>query len=231
FVFVSNWIKHVAEADTRCRVTGYDIIPNPIDTARFPYVIKHPEHRTKVLLIRPFNSRKYANDIAIDAIKRFSRYPEFGQFQFSIHGRGKLFAPLTKRLARFENVSVHEGFLTHAEIRVLHEAHGILLCPTRQDSQGVSMCEAMSSGLVPVASNSTAIPEFVEDGRTGFLTRDSEEIVAVLRRLYSDAGLFLRMSKAAAEDIRLRTGADHVVAREMDSLRRAVTDFPGELVP
>lgn len=225
FVFVSEWIRRVAETDTGCRVTSAEVIPNPIDTARFPYVAKDATHRTRVLLIRPFNSRKYANDIAVEAIRRFSRYPEFDQFKFTIHGRGKLFAPLTQRLSHFRNVFVHEGFITHEEIRVLHESHGILLCPTRQDSQGVSMCEAMSSGLVPITSDSSAIPEFVGNGRTGFLTKGSEDIVAALRQVYHDADLFLMMSKAAAEDIRRKCGADDVVQRELSTMREAVAAF------
>ena len=42
---------------------------------------------------------------------------------------------------------------------VLIVNNGIFICPTRQDAQGVSMCEAMSSGLVPITLYNTAIPE------------------------------------------------------------------------
>jgi glycosyltransferase involved in cell wall biosynthesis len=215
FVFVSEWMRRIAEADTLSRAPFYDIIPNPIDTDRFPYVVKDPALRTRVLLIRPFDSRKYANDIAIEAIGLFRQYPEFEDFHFSIYGRGKLFEPLTRSIRDLPNVTVEEGFLTHAQIRELHRAHGVMLCPTRQDAQGVSMCEAMSSGLVPVTSLSTAIPEFVTNGETGFLTDGPKGIVAAFRRLYREPGLFSRMSRAAAEDIRDRSGIDHVVEREL----------------
>lgn len=225
FVFVSEWIRHVAERDTMSHPANSHVIPNPIDTTRFPYVEKDSRLRTRVLLIRPFNSRKYANDIAIAAIRQLSTFPEFDEFHFSIHGRGRLFARLTAPIRNFRNVTLCEGFRTHAEIRDLHAANGVFLCPTRQDSQGVSMCEAMSSGLVPVASRSSAIPEFVTDGTTGFLATGSGGIVAALRRLYREPQLFGVMSQAAAHDIRVKTAIDEVVDRELRVLQMSIDGF------
>lgn len=225
FVFVSEWIKRIAQWDTLSRAGHCEVIPNPVDTRRFPYREKDASLRNRVLLIRPFNSRKYANDVAIAAIRRLSNFPEFDNFYFSIYGSGKLFEPLTRSIKHFKNVTVCEGFLTHAEIRDLHTSHGVFLCPTRQDSQGVSMCEAMASGLVPIASRSSAIPEFVTDGVTGFLTDGSDGIVRALRRLHSEPPLFASMSRAAAEDIRVKTGIDQVVARELHTLQAAIDRF------
>ncbi len=222
FVFVSDWMRRIAEADTLTRAPSYEIIPNPIDTVRFPYTEKDPSFRTRVLLIRSFDSRKYANDIAIAAIRRFAGHPEFHNFSFSIHGRGRLFDGLTRPLRHLANVTIREGYLTHAEISDLHAAHGVMLCPTRQDAQGVSMCEAMSSGLVPITSRSTAIPEFVKDGETGFLTDGSKGIVEAMCRLYLEPGLFARMSHKAAEDIRRKSGIDQVVERELGVMQAAV---------
>jgi len=225
FVFVSEWIRRIAETDTMSRPVSSQVIPNPIDTNRFPYVEKDVALRTRILLIRPFNSQKYANDIAIDAILRLSKLPEFDKFHFSVHGRGRLFEPLTRPLHDFENVSIHEGFRTHSEIRELHATHGVFLCPTRQDSQGVSMCEAMSSGLVPIASRSSAIPEFVTNEETGFLTTGSGGIVVALRRLYHEPQLFAAMSKATARDIRAKAGIDQVVDRELRALQVSIDEF------
>ncbi len=220
FVFVSDWMRRVAESDTFSSAPAWSVVPNPIDTARFVYCEKSENLRHQVLLIRSFDSRKYATDIAIDAILKLSRLPEFGQFRFSIHGKGKMFDSQTKPLSGMPNVTLREGFLTHEEIVGLHATHGVMLCPTRQDAQGVSMCEAMASGLVPVASRSTAIPEFVSDGVSGFLTDGPEGIVEALLKLHREPELFRTMSQSAAAEIRNKAAIEHVVDAEIDVMQR-----------
>ena len=221
FVFVSDWMRRVAEMDTLSTVPTYSIIPNPIDTERFPYSVKGQEQRNRILLIRSFDSRKYANDLAMDAIERLSRTPAFSELSFSIYGRGRMFDSLTAPLRRFANVSINEGFLTQQEIRALHATHGVMLCPTRQDAQGVSMCEAMCSGLVPVTSRSSAIPEFVEDGETGFLTDSSAGLADAMLRLQRDGELFARMSAQASQSIREKCAIESVIGDEITVLKRA----------
>jgi glycosyltransferase involved in cell wall biosynthesis len=225
FVFVSDWMRRIAEKDTLTRAPAHHVIPNPIDGNRFPYIPKDPALRTRVLLIRSFDSRKYANDIAINAIRQFETDPEFHRFHFSIYGQGRMFDRLTRPIRHLPNITISEGYLTQQLIREVHATHGVMLCPTRQDAQGVSMCEAMSSGLVPVTSRSSAIPEFVADGVTGFLTSGSREIVGAFRRLYHDPNLFTRMSQAAAADIRAKSGIDLVVDRELGVMQAAADAF------
>jgi glycosyltransferase involved in cell wall biosynthesis len=225
FVFVSNWMRRTTEVDTRARVSFYSIIPNPIDTDRFPYVEKPAPQRLNVLLVRSFDSRKYANDIAVAAILRLSRSENFGEFQFSIRGSGRMFDRLTRPLLKFQNVTVKEGFLTHSEIADLHKSHGVFLCPTRQDAQGVSMCEAMSSGLVPVTSRSSAIPEFVDDHRNGFLTDGAAGIVRALSQLRANPSLFECASKAAAQDIRAKSALRYVADSELELMSGLVENL------
>jgi glycosyltransferase involved in cell wall biosynthesis len=218
-------MRWIAETDTLSRLPRASIIPNPIDTTGFPYLPKDEGQRLKVLLIRPFNSRKYANDIAIDAIAWLSRLSEFAEVAFSIYGQGRLFESLTSRLRGYKNVSIHEGFLTHAQIAAQHAEHGVFLCPTRQDAQGVSMCEAMSSGLVPVTTPSSAIPDFVSHDRNGLLASDARAIAAALSRLFREPALFLSLSRNAAADIREKCAIGNVVGREVELMETAVAQF------
>jgi glycosyltransferase involved in cell wall biosynthesis len=216
FVFVSKWMKRMAEADAGATIRRYNIIPNPIDTRQFAFQQKNTEHRKKILMIRSFNSRKYANDIAIDAIQILSRKEYFNSLEFSIYGRGKYFAQLTEPLKKFSNVKLYETFLPNIEIAAVHRAHGIFLCPTRQDAQGVSMCEAMSSGLVPVTSPCTAIPEFVDDGVTGLLGKNANKLASQIDYLYHQPERFLSMSKNASAYIKSKCSFDTVIDAELN---------------
>jgi L-malate glycosyltransferase len=220
FVFVSNWMKKVASADTFfSRIKYYSIIPNPIDDQLFKYVHKNAESRKNILLIRTFETRKYANDIAVEAIQYLSKYPCFHELTFSIYGKGKYFTPLTDKIKEFSNVGIFNKFVPQREIPAIHANSGIFLCPTRQDAQGVSMCEAMSSGLVPLTSNNTAIPEFVNNGINGFATNNSQEIADRIQFLFDHPLEFLKMSERAALDVRGKASIIKVVDEELELIR------------
>ena len=215
FIFVSNWMKKVCEFDIISKVKKYKVIPNFIDTSYFSYLEKSNKDRLKVLLIRSFNSRKYANDIAINAIIELSSKEFFKNFEFTIVGSGYLFDKLTAPIAKFDNVKLINKFLDHENIKKLHDSNGIFLCPTRQDAQGVSMCEAMASGLVPITSKNTAIPEFVENNKSGFLTKSSKDIAKVLTFLFYNEQDYLNISQRASLHIKEICNEERTVFQEI----------------
>jgi glycosyltransferase involved in cell wall biosynthesis len=166
-------------------------------------------------LIRSFDSKKYANDIAVDAILLLKDKDFFKDLSFTLYGKGKYFQPLTGQIKHLPNVALHNYFLENKDIPNIHAQHGIFLCPTRQDAQGVSMCEAMSSGLVPISSDNTAIPEFIVQGKSGFLSQSAEEIAAYIEELYRGPEKFLQLSEEAARHIRAISSTDFVVNKEI----------------
>lgn len=162
-VGVSNWMLDVAIKNwklDRTKLTTH-VIPNIVNEKVFMRREKSIDHRYNILLIRQFTSGKYALDIAMDTIAKLESSPVADKLKVTIIGDGWLFDKYTSRVSGYDNVHITRGFLTHEAIAEKHSENGIFLCPTRQDAQGVSMCEAMSSGLVPIASNNTAIPEFL----------------------------------------------------------------------
>jgi len=222
FVFVSDWMKRICESDTSVRIKNYEIIPNPIDTDQFKYVPKSDETRKKILLIRSFNSRKYANDIAIQAIKILSTKKIFNDLEFAIYGKGYLFDKLTSKIQKFSNVKLYNSFIENQQIPSIHKNYGIFLCPTRQDSQGVSMCEAMSSGLVPVTSNSTAIPEYAENNVSAFLTNSAREIAEQIEYLYQYPTEFRRVSENARKQIMAKCSFEFIIQKEISVMKSMI---------
>lgn len=216
FIFVSEWMKNITEKDTRTNIKNYEIIPNVIDDNLFKFEQKDDELRKNILLIRPFNSKKYANDIAIKALVELSKRDYFDELNITIVGKGEEFEKLTYPLKKYVNVKLENRFLTHKEIYKYHNKNGIFLCPTRQDSQGVSMCEAMSSGLVPITSNNTAIPEFVEDEVSGFLTNNYIEIVDKIEYLYKNKKAFSKISRNSSKKIKEKCSSDIVINKELE---------------
>lgn len=204
-VFVSSYFSEEVFEDLGFRLPdeSFEIIHNPIDTDIFSFHPKSPEQRKRVLSIRPFASRQYANDLSVKAILKLSESPFFQDIEFKIIGDGKLFDETLKPLEKFPNVSIERRFVNHAEISALHKNYGIFLVPTRWDSQGVSRDEAMSSGLVPITNAVAAISEFVDDS-CGVLAapEDFEGLATGIQRLYENSSEFLELSRRAAVRVR-----------------------------
>lgn len=194
FVFVSKWLKDAVENDLGVSFKYAKVIPNGIDTGLFKYEKKSPSLRKKILIIRSFNGRNYANDIAIEAILKLSKKNYFSELEFCIYGEGFLFNSLTRKIAHLANVSVKNFFVINRDIPAIHKNFGIFLCPSRLDTQGVSMCEAMASGLVPITSPIGGIPEYAEHNKSAFLVNTSDEIVESVENLIKDPELFSKMS-------------------------------------
>ncbi|MGH7182189.1 MAG: methyltransferase type 12, partial [Nitrospiraceae bacterium] len=154
-VFVSKYLAEVTMEDIGVQLpeSRYHVIHNAIDTDLFAYHKKSAKQRNKILSIRPYASRTYANDLSVKAILALSKKPYFNDLEFRMIGDGKLFDEVLEPVRGFKNVYIERRFLTHVEIAAIHREYGIFLCPSRMDTQGVSRDEAMSSGLVPVTNS------------------------------------------------------------------------------
>lgn len=71
---------------------------------------------------------------------------------------------------------------------------------------GLTLLESMACGTPAVAADVAAMPEFIDEGETGFVFRDSDDLTAILRTLADTPGLADRIGRRARE----------VVVREYD---------------
>ena len=155
-----------------------------------------------------------------EAIQILSKRLFFEQLNFTIIGEGDLFEEIVTPLRSFKNVNIINRFLNHAEISEYHKKNGILIVPTRMDTQGVSRDEAMSSGLVAITTNVAAIPEFIDNtcGRV-VPPEDPKAIADAIEKLYNEPELFLKLSKSASERVRKQCGFKQTIEREMEVIK------------
>jgi glycosyltransferase involved in cell wall biosynthesis len=218
FVFVSNWLLREAQQDIGIAFPSdsVSVIPNFVDESVFRFQEKAAEDRKCILSIRPFSSRKYANDLTVAAILKLANKPCFKEMRFTLVGDGELFEETVAPLQHLANVVIERRFLTQQVIARYHALHGIFLVPTRMDAQGVSRDEAMASGLVPVTNNVAAIPEFVDDTCGMVVAPDDPAALAeAIQYLYAQPDVFLKLSRAAAERVKRQSGFDQTIKREM----------------
>jgi len=208
------------DLDRSINAEQVQIVHNPIDTDLFSYQEKPIEQRLKILSIRPYSARTYANDLSVEAVLNLSHEPWFDQLHFRFVGDGPLFEETLAPIRHFSNVTIEKTFLSQSEIARLHAEYGVFLVPTRMDSQGVSRDEAMSSGLVPITTNVAAVPEFVDESE-GYLApeEDSGALADAIRDLYAHPEVFAAKSKAAAERVRRQADARLTIPQEIELLR------------
>lgn len=219
-ICVSEWMRDIALKNWKIDESKVNthIIPNIVNEEIFKYQKKDEDLRYNILLIRQFTSGKYALDVAMDIIKKLEKYPEADKIRFTIIGRGWLYKKYTDRIKEFKNVQFEETFLSQDEIALRHKENGIFLCPTRQDAQGVSMCEAMSSGLVPISSPNTAIPEFLPtsfDLAFDNADKAAERIIELIR----NPSEFSRLSKAVSDFIHQKCNSKETTVKEIELIK------------
>jgi len=224
-VFVSRYFAEEVMEDLGFLLPEeqYEIIHNPINTEVFSYQEKPVEQRKKILSIRPYASRTYANDLSVKAIQELALKPWFNELEFLMMGDGPLFEETLSPLRKYPNVRIERGYLKQADIAKLHKEYGLFFCPSRMDTQGVSRDEAMSSGLVPVTNAIAAIPEFL-DSNAGVLAPADDYLAMAegVTQLIERPELFVAMSKSARQRVEQQTAMMKVVARELVAIEEGV---------
>lgn len=223
FVFVSQIFANEVFEDYHVELPKdrYSIIPNCVDTELFCYRKKDPEQRKKLLSIRPYVSNNYGNDLTVKCIQELAQEPWFNELDIRIIGSGVLFDSTVQPLKKYPNVTLEKRFLRQDEIAAIHKEYGVLLVPTRLDTQGVSRDEAMAGGLVPVTNAVQAVPEFVDDDCAILVPPEDYKAMAQgIRELYASPEKFCRMSENAVKRVFSQTSREFTVDKEIALIRK-----------
>jgi len=194
-VYVSQWMKKMAELSLMRRHPNSFVIPNPIDTELFkPLNEKKSKVLPNAISVRALEW-KYGLDVAI---RTFSNL----ETKLTIMGRGSLEKYL-RGLAKRCNSNVE--FITegteHEKLPLIYNKYAFFVAPSRTEAQGVAMCEAMACGLPVIATRVGGIPEFVKDRINGLLVppEDYLKLREAAKLLTSNNSLYDRLCNNARE--------------------------------
>ena len=220
-VFVSKFMRTVARKFAGIRPRNAYVIHNVIPADVFPFKEKPDSQRLRVLWVRSFGAKNYANDLAQKAVLELSRRDIFSNIAITICGDGRFFDEITEPLREFDNVQINQGFVSSKDLAKLHQTHGVMLVPSRWDSQGLTLGEAMSSGLAVITNAVAAIPEFV-DNRTGVLcsAEDALGLADGIERIAMDPQMFKKISHAAARRAQAQCGFESTLNKELHLIRK-----------
>lgn len=124
--------------------------------------------------------------------------------------------PAAQTLAQSLGVSKDILFLGQQDtIAPILAASDVMLFPSCCESFGLAALEALSCGVPVVATRSGGVPEVIEHGRVGFLTRvgDIEEMARLTLLLLNDRSLRQEMSARARSYVLRKFNADQWVVK------------------
>jgi glycosyltransferase involved in cell wall biosynthesis len=106
-----------------------------------------------------------------------------------------------RKLSRDLGVDKRVHFFGHqADVQRFLKGADCFVCPSRWgEAAGVVNLEAQATGLPALVSRIGGIPEYIQDGKTGFLftPEDSQELATKLLKLSEDPELLRRVQNAA----------------------------------
>lgn len=179
------------------------VVPEPIDLGewrrRFAAVAPAPPVAPTVLSVARMYPRKRLGDLLRAAVVLRDRIPPV---RIRIVGEGPESARLRElhgQLGLGDTVTFL-GDISRQDLAVEYVRADCFCLPTIQEGFGIAFAEAMAAGLPVVACRAAAVPEMVEDRRTGLLVnRESpEELAMALETLLMNDGLRAELGAAGA---------------------------------
>src|SRR5206468_2636356 len=170
------------------------VVPEPIDLAewrrRFARADRRPATRPTVLSVARMYPRKRLADLLQAAVLLRARIP---RVQVRIVGEGPesvRLRALHRRLGLGDAV-VFLGEVQRTALAVEYMSAHCFCLPTVQEGFGIVFSEAMAAGLPVIACRAAAVPEVVEDGRTGLLVNPEspDALATAMETLLMNEGL------------------------------------------
>lgn len=231
WIFATEWCKNRAEHLLGTKFNRAHVISNPISSSVFSYRKRNPDDRKKICIVRPFNKlSSYSIDVSVRTILELSTRPFFSDLEFNIYGTGETHELLTRPLVDFSNVKVHNTFLDSKSLARAFQDHGIVLMPSRYDSQGVSACEAAMTGAAVISSDGDIGLKDCIDPAIGMYceTENFKDYADRIEGLYSNTDVFLDVSKKMYESAFNKCSEDFSIKKEV-ALIKSTEQFHQEL--
>ena len=228
YVFPSIWMKNMFIkyiSPPKDLYNNMYIIPNPVDTNLFrPMNECNSRNRNIAITVRALYY-VYGIDTAIRAFSNLKNV------KLTIIGNGPLKDKLRELAVKTKsNIEfIFEG-IPHSMLPVYYNNAGFFVAPSRSESQGVAMCEAMSAGLPVIATNVGGIPEFVKHGYNGILVPRNSHLllrkaILTIINLSDDKYCSLAIN---AREYSLKKFSHHIIIpKEILVLRKAFESFYG----
>jgi glycosyltransferase involved in cell wall biosynthesis len=175
-----------------------------VDTGRFSPGMASQEMRSRLSGGNPesplflYVGRLSAEKEVVRLKELFSAIPGM---RLAIVGDGPLRADLERQ---FEGTAtVFPGYMQGPELASAYASADLFVLPSRTETLGLVLLEAMAAGCPVVACRAGGVPDAVEHGVTGFLfdPDDHDSLVATVRQAWNSKGQLETIRRNARQDV------------------------------
>jgi glycosyltransferase involved in cell wall biosynthesis len=184
------------------------VIPNGVDTARFS-PSSRLARRTEARLRRKFQESDFVllligNDWRVTGLETVLRaMGALREMPIHVIAAGDDSPDSFREAARSLGISERCRFeASREDVLDLYAAADLYVSPSREDSFGLPVAEAMACGLPVITSMHAGVAELIRDGLDGFILRqfdDFQGLAQMLQRLHADEDLRRNTADAAAK--------------------------------
>jgi len=184
------------------------VIPNGVDTAQFSpsarLALRAEARLRRAIQETDFVLLLIGNDWRVKGLETVLRaMSSLRDLPILMIAAGDDSPPTFRETAKSLGISERCRFEPSREdVLDFYAAADLYVSPSREDSFGLPVAEAMACGLPVITSTHAGVANMIRDGMDGFILRqidDSHDLAGILQRLYEDELLRRTVGDAAAK--------------------------------
>lgn len=179
-IAISEFVKRTVVNDFKVSEQKIYVVYNGTELTNSAYTACEQHDKGNLIYVGRLIREKGVQN----TLKALSEINKSYNYHFTIVGDGPYKNQLEK-LAESLHISKKVEFLgNRRDIKELLSKAGVFIhMPEWEEGFGITVIEALASGLICVCANKGALPEILENGRYGFIVKDTTELTAVLEHI------------------------------------------------
>lgn len=231
---VSKFQAGELSRDVSLPIEAIRVIPNPISPALLRDALEQPGiEATKPVVL--YTGRIELNKGSLELLKSVNLVAaSFPEVEYVIAGgrHNSIDDQTLERALTVANTREHVRLLGHVPWHQLagwYRRATVFVMPSRYETFGISVIEAMAFGVPVVAANVGGLPEIVQDGVTGILVppKDPDALAEAVIHLLRDPELRRRLGSAARGRVLTEYRIERVVEQTLKVYERVLAESPG----
>lgn len=117
-----------------------------------------------------------------------------------------------------QNLVIPDGTISDERMPRVYSASEVVALPSHEEAFGLAYIEGMASGLPAVGCLSGAVPEIIDNGKTGYVIKPHSpaELAEALRKLLEDRDLRKEMGRKALATVSNNYSSSSVIEKYLD---------------